>query len=124
MNRRTLAGIGLLIAAAASAAGVARMRRDRGPTFPTALVTKGTFVDYLQLRGEIRPLHSVILTAPSSGSDLQIVEIARNGAAVNAGDIVVQFDTTMQQRTLEQKQSELKQAGSEIEKAESERRRR
>src|SRR5216110_748367 len=124
MTRRTIVILALVVLAAASLAGVARLRKDRAPSLPTAVVAKGTFIDYLQLRGEIRPLHSVILTAPSSGSDLQIVEIARNGAAVNAGDIVVQFDTTMQQRTLEQKQSELKQAGSEIEKAESERRRR
>src|SRR5262249_1721964 len=50
--------------------------------------------------------------------------LARNGAAVNAGDVVVQFDTTVQQRTLEQKQSELKQAESEIDKALAEQRRR
>jgi len=43
---------------------------------------------------------------------------------VAAGEVVIQFDTTMQQRTLEQKQSELKQAESEIQKAEAELRRR
>ena len=31
------------------------------------MVTKTTFVDFLQLRGEIRPVRSVVLTAPSSG---------------------------------------------------------
>src|SRR3989442_11580485 len=123
MSRRSLVIVGLL-AAAISLAGVARLRRDRMPPLPTAVVTKGTFIDYLQLRGEIKPLHSVILTAPSSGADLQIIEIARNGALVNPGDVVVQFDTTTQQRTLEQKQSELKQAESEIEKADADFRRR
>ena len=124
MKRRLVAGIGVLLVAAASLAGIARLRRDRGPGVPSAAVTRGTFIDYLQLRGEVRPIHSVILTAPSSGSDLQIIEIARNGTTVNPGDVVVQFDTTTQQRTLEQKQSELKQAESEIEKASSERVRR
>jgi HlyD family secretion protein len=116
--------IALTVVAAGSVAGLARFHRDRGPVLPTAVVTKGMFVDYLQLRGEIRPIRSVMLTAPSSGSDLQILEIARNGALVNPGDVVVQFDTTTQQRTLEQKQSELKQAESEIVKAEAELRRR
>ena len=123
MTRRTIAIASLLVAAAASAAGVARLRATR-PASPTATVTRGTFIDYLQLRGEIRPIHSVILTAPSSGADLQIMDIAKNGATVNPGDVVVQFDTTTQQRTLEQKQSELKQAESEIEKAEADLRRR
>ena len=125
MSRRHLVTItALLVLGAISLAGVARLRRDRSPLVPTAAVTKGTFIDYLQLRGEIKPLHSVVLTAPSSGADLQIVQIAKNGVPVNAGDIVVQFDTTTQQRTLEQKTSELKQAESEIEKAEADLRRR
>jgi HlyD family secretion protein len=125
MSKRGLPAIAaLLVLGAISLAGVARLRRDRSPLVPTAVVTKGTFIDYLQLRGEIKPLHSVVLTAPSSGADLQIVQIARNGAPVNAGDVVVQFDTTTQQRTLEQKTSELKQAESEIEKAEADLRRR
>jgi RND family efflux transporter MFP subunit len=114
----------LLAVVIASAAGVARRRSNGGPTLPTAAVTRGTFIDYLQLRGEIRPIRSITLTAPSSGSDLQIVELAKNGAPVKAGDVVVQFDTTVQQRTLETKQSELKQAESEIQKAEAELRRR
>ena len=123
MNRRMLF-IVLLAVVIASAAGVARRRSNGGPTLPTAAVTRGTFIDYLQLRGEIRPIRSITLTAPSSGSDLQIVELAKNGAPVKAGDVVVQFDTTVQQRTLETKQSELKQAESEIQKAEAELRRR
>src|SRR4051812_37492889 len=115
-RRRLLTIAALLLLGAMSLAGIARFRRDRTPLLPTAIVRKGTFVDYLQLRGEIKPLHSVVLTAPSSGADLQIVQIASNGASVNPGDVVVQFDTTTQQRTLEQKTSELKQAESEIEK--------
>ena len=124
MSRRSLIIVGLLAGAAISLAGVARSRRSRAPSLPTTAVAKGTFVDYLQLRGEIRPIHSVILTAPSSGADLQIMQIATNGSAVKPGDVVVQFDTTLQQRTLEQKQSELKQAESEIEKADADRLRR
>src|SRR5262245_18702480 len=60
----------------------------------------------------------------SGGSDLLILKLARNGSTVEAGDVVVEFDTTNQQRTLEQKLSELKQAESEIDKALVEERRR
>jgi HlyD family secretion protein len=108
----------------ASIAGMLGVRRERPSPLQTALVMRGTFVDFLPLRGEIRPVHSVVLTAPSSGADLQIVELAKNGATVTAGDVIVEFDPTAQQRTLEQKQSELKQAESEIDKSEAEQRRR
>ncbi len=121
-------GIAVLTVAAVvalSVAAAATLRRDTGSSsLPTALVARTTFVDFLQLRGEIRPVRSVVLTAPSTGSDLQIVELATNGAKVAAGDVVVTFDPTVQQRTLETKQSELKQAESEIERTLAEQRRR
>jgi multidrug resistance efflux pump len=124
MMRRTLIGAVLLIAAGGlTAAGVAAFRRERGARpsgVSTALVTKGTFVDSLQLRGEIRSARSVVLSAPSSGSDLQIVALVKNGAKVATGDTVVEFDPTVQQRTLETKRSELKQAETEIDRTAAE----
>jgi HlyD family secretion protein len=115
----------VLLAGALSAAAVATYRRDGGrSSLPTAIVAKTTFVDFLQLRGEVRPVRSVILTAPSSGTDLQIVQLVKNGEKISAGDVVVEFDPTTQQRTLETKQSELKQAESEIDRTEAEQKRR
>ena len=68
-----------------SVATAAVLRRGAGtPSLPTAIVTKTTFVDFLQLRGDIKPVRSVVLTAPSTGADLQIVELATNGAKVAA----------------------------------------
>src|SRR3981189_3366417 len=123
--KRGWAILAVVLVVALSVATAAALRRDTGKTsLPTALVTKTTFVDFLQLRGEIRPVRSVLLTAPSAGTDLQIVELATNGAKVDADDVIVTFDPTQQQRTLETKRSELKQAESEIEKAEAEQRRR
>ena len=112
MTRRRLLLIAICSVLVLSGAMVLGVRRDRPSSIPTAPVTRGTFQDFLQLRGEIRPLRSMVLTAPSSGADLQIVELVRNGATVAAGDVIVQFDPTTQVRTLEQKQSELKQAES------------
>jgi multidrug efflux pump subunit AcrA (membrane-fusion protein) len=116
----------LLVAAAASIAAVTRLRRTgSATTLPSAAAAKTTFVDYLQLRGDIRPVRSTVLSAPmSGGSDLLILKLARNGSTVEAGDVVVEFDTTNQQRTLEQKLSEQKQAESEIDKTLVEERRR
>jgi HlyD family secretion protein len=123
MKRIATAAAILVAAGALSAAGVAAFRRERGsrtPAVSTAVVSKGTFVDFLPLRGEIRPVRSVVLSAPSSGADLQIVTLVSNGAVVSAGDVVVEFDPTVQQRTLETKRSELKQAESEIDRTAAE----
>jgi HlyD family secretion protein len=114
----------VVVVVALSVAAAASLRRETGTSLPTALASRTTFIDFLQLRGEIRPVRSVVLTAPSTGTDLQIIELAANGAKVAAGDVVITFDPTQQQRTLETKQSEQKQAESEIDKAEAEQRRR
>lgn len=117
---RILLVIIALAALAASAIAVQAWSRGRLGSISTTVVEKGSFVDYLRARGEVRPVRSIVLTAPSSGADMQIVELVTNGATVAAGDVVVQFDSTTQQRTLEQKQSELKQAESEVQKAQAE----
>lgn len=109
-----------VLASVASAVVVARRTRTGASALPTTVVQKGAFVDYLQARGEIRPVRSTLMTAPSSGADMQILELVANGSTVAPGDVVVQFDTTTQQRMLEQKRSELKQTDSEIGKAEAE----
>jgi multidrug efflux pump subunit AcrA (membrane-fusion protein) len=113
-----LSGLVVVVGCGAPRCVAAARRRCR------AIVTKTTFVDFLQLRGDIKAVRSVVLTAPSTGADLQIVELATNGAKVAAGEVIVTFDPTVQQRTLETKQSELKQADSEIERTEAEQRRR
>jgi len=123
--KKAAAILALILTVALSVAAVMAFRRDNeSSSLPTALVARTTFVDFLQLRGEIRPVRSIVLTAPSTGTDLQIVELTANGAKVAAGDVVVTFDPTLQHRTLETKQSELKQAESEIERTEAEQRRR
>ena len=112
------------IAAVALLAGAVTAFRGNGSIdVPTALVEEGPFIDFLPARGEIRAERSIVLSAPS-GADLQIIEIVANGASVKKGDAVAVFDSTPQQRTLEQKQSELAQAISELERARSEQQRR
>jgi HlyD family secretion protein len=120
------------VAAAATSAVVvvvavmmaARWVRADMSEVPTMVVEKSTFVNTLEVRGEIRPVRSVVLTAPSSGgSDLQIINIAANGAAVKTGDVVIQFDTTAPQRLLDQRRSDLQTATSEVAKVQAEARR-
>jgi multidrug resistance efflux pump len=104
---------GVLVLACAYAA----IGRTAVPDVPTAEVLKGEFVDTLEIRGEIRPLRSIVLSSPMQAGELQIVKLAKNGTPVQAGDVVVQFDGSTLRRTVEEKQSELRQADAEIEQA-------
>ncbi|MEO8681026.1 MAG: HlyD family efflux transporter periplasmic adaptor subunit [Vicinamibacterales bacterium] len=123
VGRRSVAAVGALAALAAVVIGT-RYVRAAAVSLPSMRLETSTFVNLLEVRGEIRPRRSIVMTAPSSGSDLQIVNLVRNGAAVAPGDVVVEFDATPQQRTLEQRRSEWQQAQSEVAKVESESRRR
>ena len=84
------------------------------PNVPMVDVVKGDFVDYLQLRGDIRPVKSIVLSAPTQAGDLQIVMLAKNGTAVKAGDVLVEFDATTLKQRMQEKLSELKQSDAEI----------
>ena len=82
---------------------------------PTTAVIKGEFIDYLQVRGEVKAVRSVALTVPTTGGgDLQILELAKNGMNIKKGDVVVRFDPMTVQRTLNDRRSEFKQAEEEI----------
>jgi multidrug efflux pump subunit AcrA (membrane-fusion protein) len=113
MSRLVLVGLVIILALVT---GAAVLRPSAAVDLPTVVVERGTFVDYLSVRGEIRAERSIVLTAPS-GADLQIIDIVSNGATVKKDDPVVVFDSTSQQRTREQKQSELAQSVAELDKA-------
>jgi multidrug efflux pump subunit AcrA (membrane-fusion protein) len=85
------------------------------PDVPMADVTRGEFVNAIEIRGEIRPLKSVVLTSPLNSGELQIVKLAKNGAVVQKGEVVVQFDGSALQRQVQSLESERKQAEAEIE---------
>ncbi|HYT67302.1 MAG TPA: efflux RND transporter periplasmic adaptor subunit [Vicinamibacterales bacterium] len=114
-SKPLLGGIAVIFVIAA--AGIAMNARSHPvPNVTTADVTRGDFVDYIQIRGDIRPAKSIVLAAPlQAGGELQIVKLIKNGSAVNKGDIVVEFDATQLKQRLMERQSELKTAEGEIE---------
>lgn len=88
--------------------------RPRGNA-PTTVVSRGEFVDVVELRSEIRPVRSVVVSAPAQAGELQIVRLVKNGAKVNAGDVVVEFDDTALKRQEVDRRAELKQQEAELE---------
>ena len=120
VNRRAIGGVLIVLAAGALIVTVSgAFGRGDAPDVPTTAVTKGEFIDYMQVRGEVKAVRSIPLTAPSSAGDLQILELASNGTTVKKGDVVVRFDPVPVQRTRDGKRSELKQAEEEIGKTEA-----
>src|SRR5437660_2488559 len=81
---------------------------------PTADVKRKEFVDYLEIRGEVKALHSLIIAAAYGAGDLQMMKLAANAAKVKKGDVVVEFDNTTVKQKLAQDQSALKSAEAEI----------
>ncbi len=81
---------------------------------PTAEVKRKDFVDTLEIKGEIKALHSKIIAAPYGSGDLQIVNLVANTAKVKKGDMLVEFDATTMKQKLAQDQSSVKSAEAEI----------
>jgi HlyD family secretion protein len=111
--------ISTALVALAAAGTFAAARRTPVPDLPTVVVTRGEFVDTLEIRGEIRPLKSVVLSSPMQSGELQILKLAKSGTMVKPGDVVVRFDPSTLERTIQEKQSEVKQADAEIEQAQA-----
>jgi multidrug efflux pump subunit AcrA (membrane-fusion protein) len=108
--------LALGLAVLAAVALLATRSGANGTAVPTAEVKRGEWVEHVELRGEIKALRSLTLSAPSNVPELQILKLVPSGSVVKAGDVVLQFDTTKRQRALEEEQAGLKQADAEIEK--------
>ena len=86
-------------------------------TLPTAEVKRKEFVDTLEIKGEVKALRSVVIAAPYSAGDLQIVNLVANSAKVKKGDLIVEFDATTTKQKLAQDQSSAKSAEAEIQQS-------
>lgn len=114
-----------LVVLAAITAGIAFLgpwRKSKAPTVPTAEIKMGEFVDYVELRGEVRARSSTVIKAPFNAGDLLILKLCPNGTTVKKGDLIVQFDPSTLQRSLDQNRTALRQAEAEIEKLQAQQR--
>ena len=93
--------------------GAFRLARP-AESFPTADVQRKEFVDYLEIKGEVKAKRSVTIAAPYSAGDLQIMTLVANAAKVKKGDLLVQFDATTVQQKLAQDKSAVTSAEAEI----------
>ena len=88
-------------------------------TIPTAHVQRGRVETKVHAIGDLRAARAIPLFVPPAGGQLTIIALADTGAAVKAGDVVVEFDAADQEFALEQANFDLKLAEQEIVKAEA-----
>ena len=119
MKRLMLGGTLLLVFVALTAGVWATMAADEGPSIPVATVQRGTVAVSVRAVGDIRASRAVQVFAPPAGGSLTIVSLATTGAALKAGDTVVEFDSADQVFALDQAQSDLALAEQEIVKADA-----
>ena len=111
-GRATTVGLVLLVGSG-TILGYMRLSRH-APDASTFQVKREEFLDVIQLRGEVKAMRSVTITAPAEAGDLEILKIAANGTRVKQGDVVVEFDKSKTEQDLAQYRSTLKTAQAEI----------
>jgi HlyD family secretion protein len=114
-SRRPIVAV-VPIIAAVLIFGIIRFARS-APTVPTIQVQRKEFVEYSEMRGTVKALRSITISAPASAGDLQILDIVASGSKVKKGDVIVSFDATALKQSLAQDRSALKSADAEIQQA-------
>jgi multidrug efflux pump subunit AcrA (membrane-fusion protein) len=89
---------------------------------PTARPVQGDIEVEVHALGDLNPRRTMALSAPPSGSLLQIVMLAPAGSLVREGEVVIEFDRAEQEYRLQQAESELAEAEQEIAKLMADRR--
>ena len=108
----------LLLATATTGTVMALKRLHQPPrAVPTARVRRGNLDLKIYTTGEIRAGQSTMLVAPSVGSSLRLIFLAKTGTRVKSGDLVADFDPSDQEHNLEMASYDLKQADQAIAKA-------
>ncbi len=113
-RKRALIQSVLLLAAGGGAYAAYRYNAESNVVeVPVAKVRRGEFIISVKTRGEIRSVHSEILTAPQV-PDPRIVRLAESGRSIKKGEVVVEFDAAQQEQTYLEKTTSVRTADSEI----------
>ena len=94
---------------------------EKGPEFALIPVERGDLTVRTYLRGELRAVRSLTLTAPNLGSQSQVIQLAPAGLA-ERGDLIIELDDSERVASLEDDllsvekiQQQLKQAETQLE---------
>src|SRR5262245_14957330 len=121
MNRRRVTFFSAVILVAL-AAGVPTVRaawtqlKPPATAIPTTIVKRGQVDTNVHAIGELRTTRSTLLFAPPAGGQMRLLSLESTGNAVKAGQVVMMFDPSDQENTLEEQRALLREAELEIEK--------
>ena len=88
--------------------------------FALAEVKRGDLVVKTHLRGELRAVRSLTLTAPNIGSMSQVTQLAPTGALAHRGDLIFELDDSERVAALEDSLLSVEQIKENLKKAEAE----
>jgi RND family efflux transporter MFP subunit len=112
-SRKKTLVCGAVLIVGALVFGAFRLARS-AVNLPTADVKRKEFVDYLEIKGEVKAIRSAVIAAPYGAGDLQILRLVDNAVKVKKGDFLVEFDATTVRQKLAEDQSAVKSAEAEI----------
>src|SRR5215475_4381153 len=84
---------------------------------PTTKVQKGDVVIRAYSRGELRPARTLTLTAPNLFGTVQVTDLATTGALANEKDLIVEYDDSERQSSLEEARLSVQSVDEQIKKA-------
>jgi HlyD family secretion protein len=111
-RRVTIAAIAVVLAGSAAFWGL-RLAHS-APSIPTAVVRRGPFVDWLELRGQTEALQSVLISAPYRIDNMRILKLLPDGTSVKKGELLVDFDSTKLRSDLARDRVDLKSAEADV----------
>jgi hypothetical protein len=94
-----------------------RQMPERQDTIPTAKVQRGDVVIRAFSRGEVRAARTVTLTAPNLFGTVQVTDLAPVGSLAKEKDLVVEYDDSERQSTLEEDRLSVQSVDEQIKKA-------
>lgn len=83
-------------------------------------VRKGDLIVRTHLRGELRAVRSLTLTAPNIGTQSQVTQLAPTGSLAKRGDLIFELDDSERVAALEDSLLSVEQIQENLKKAESE----
>jgi hypothetical protein len=111
----------LLVVAGVVAGGFYLIQRipKEEDEIPLAEVKRGDLEVRTYLRGELRAVRSVTVTAPNLGSQSQITRLAPAGALARAKNLIIEFDDSERRAALEDDELEVQRIRENLLKAET-----
>lgn len=106
------ASVGVLLVMSLGAGWVLPHRTSSG--WPTATARQGDFIETLTETGTLTASRMLVYSASALGVQAKILELAPEGSSIAAGDVLIRFDATALELTLQKENAALGQAEAEI----------